>query len=109
MSKNRTQPRYKRGTVTKNGRTYGRYPDGTLYRIYPTANRPFVTVVDVGGDTYLRIRQATEAGYTDCPCPGVADLSYPTSALRHSRTVGDGKLVNALTAASGGICVFVEL
>ena len=100
MSKKPHTPRYKRGTVTKDGRTYGRYPDGTLYRIYPTANRPFVTVVDVGGDTYLRIRQATEAGYIDCPCPGVADLSYPT--------VG-GKLVNALTAASGGICVFVEL
>lgn len=67
MSKKPHTPRYKRGTVTKNGRTYGRYPDGTLYRIYPTANRPFVTVVDVGGSTYLRIRQATEAGYTDCP------------------------------------------
>ena len=41
--------------------------------------------------------------------PGAADLSYPSSALRRSRTVGGGKLVNALTAASGGICVFVEL
>jgi hypothetical protein len=81
-----TQPRYKCGTVTKDGCTYGRYPDGTLYRIYPTANRPFVTVVDVGGDTYLRIRQATEAGYTDCPCPGVADLSY-----RYERLGYEGK------------------
>ncbi len=109
MSKNRTQPRYKRGTVTKNGRTYGRYPDGSLYRIYSTTNRPFLQLVDREGDTYLRIRQATEVGYTDCPCPEVADLSYPTSALRRSRTVGGGKLVNALTAASGGLCAFVEL
>nr|DAF27707.1 MAG TPA: hypothetical protein [Caudoviricetes sp.] len=61
------------------------------------------------GETFLRIRQATELGYTDCPCPGVADLSYPSSALRRSRTVGRGKLVNALTTASSGICVFVEL
>lgn len=81
MSKKPHTPRYKRGTVTKNGRTYGRYP---------TANRPFITVVDVNGSTYLRIRQVTEAGYADCPCPGVADLSYPTSALRRSRTVGGG-------------------
>ena len=43
------------------------------------------------------------------PCPGAADLSYPSSALRRSRTVGGGKLVNALTAASSGICLFVEL
>ena len=37
MSKKPHTPRYKRGTVTKDGRTYGRYPDGTLYRIYPTS------------------------------------------------------------------------
>ena len=81
---------------------------GTLYRIYSTTDRPFLQLVDVDGETFLRIRQATEQGYTDCPCPGAADLSYPSSALRRSRTVG-GKLVNALTAASGGICLFVEL
>jgi len=75
-------PHYKRGTIRKDGKLYGRYPDGSLYRIYST---------------------------TDCPCPGAADLSYPSSALRRSRTVGRGKLVNTLTAASGGICVFVEL
>lgn len=101
-------PSYKRGTIVKNGKLYGRYPDGSLYRIYSTA-RPFLQLVDVGGKTFLRIRQATEQGYTDCPCPGAADLSYPSSALRRSRTVGGGKLVNALTAAGGGGCVFVEL
>lgn len=69
-----TDPHYKRGTIRKDGKLYGRYPDGSLYRIYSTT-----------------------------------DLSYPSSALRRSRTVGGGKLVNALTAASGGICVFVEL
>lgn len=93
----------------KNGKRYGFYPNGTLYRIYSTTDRPFLQLVDVDGVTFLRIRQATEQGYTDCPCPGTADLNYPTSALRRSRTVGGGKLVNALTAASGGICVFVEL
>ena len=103
-----TKPYYKRGTIRKDGKLYGRYPDGTLYRIYSTTDRPFLQLVDVDGETFLRIRQATEQGYTDCPCPGAADLSYPSSALRRSRTVG-GKLVNALTAASGGICLFVEL
>lgn len=77
-------PSYKRGTIVKNGKLYGRYPDGSLYRIYSTA-RPFLQLVDVGGKTFLRIRQATEQGYTDCPCPGAADLSYPSSALRRSR------------------------
>ena len=105
-----TKPiRYKRGTIKKNGKLYGYYPNGSLYRIYSTTDRPFLQLVDVDGETFLRIRQATEQGYTDCPVFGAADLSYPTSALRHSRTVGEGRLINALTAASGGICVFVEL
>lgn len=102
-------PRYKRGTIRKDGKLYGRYPDGSLYRIYSTSDRPFLQLVDVGGETFLRIRQATEQGYTDCPCPGAAALSYPSSALRRSRTIGGGKLVNALTASGGGGCVFVEL
>ena len=54
----------------------------------PPTDLPFLQLVDVDGETFLRIRQATEQGYTDCPCPGAADLSYPSSALRRSRTVG---------------------
>ena len=106
---NKNQPQYKRGTIIKNGKRYGFYPDGSLYRIYSTSDRPFLEIVDIEGKTFLRIRQATELGYTDCPAPGAADLNYPTSALRRSRTVGDGKLVNALTAASSNPFVFVEL
>ena len=56
-----------------------------------------------------RSEELKDAGYTDCPAPGAADLSYPTSALRRSRTVGGGKLVNALTAASSNPFVFLEL
>lgn len=86
-----TEPiRYKRGTIEKNGKLYGYYPDGSLYRIYSTSDRPFLQLVDMNGDTFLRIRQATEQGYIDCPVFGAADLSYPTSALRRSRTVGGG-------------------
>lgn len=70
-----TDPHYKRGTIRKNGKLYGRYPDGSLYRIYSTTDRPELSVLG-------------------------------SEAQSHSR---GGKLVNALTAASGGICVFVEL
>lgn len=106
---NKNLPWYKRGTITKNGKLYGFYPDGSLYRIYSTSDRPFLEIVDIEGKTFLRIRQATEQGYTDCPVPGAADLNYPTSALRRSRTVGGGKLVNALTASSSNPFVFIEL
>ena len=101
---------YKRGTITKNGKRYGFYPDGTLYRIYDTS-RPFLQMVNEAetGDTFLRIRQATEQGYTDCPVLGVCDLAYPTSAIRRSRTIGGGKLANALTSNGQQLCVFVEL
>ena len=27
-----TEPHYKRGTIRKDGKLYGRYPDGSLYR-----------------------------------------------------------------------------
>ena len=83
-------PHYKRGTIRKDGKLYGRYPDGSLYRIYSTTDRPFLHFVYLYFETFLRIRQATDHGYTDCPFPGAADLSYPTSALRRSRTVGGG-------------------
>lgn len=101
---------YKRGTIIKDGKRYGFYPDGTLYRIYDTS-RPFLQMVNEAetGDTFLRIRQATEQGYTDCPVLGVCDLAYPTSAIRRSRTIGGGKLANALTSNGQQLCVFVEL
>lgn len=102
------QPIYKRGTIRKNGKLYGRNPDGTLYRIYADTDIPFLQIVDVEGNTMLRIRQATEQGYTDCPVFGVCDISYPSSALRRARTVGGGRLANALTCGQQ-LAVFVEL
>lgn len=101
-------PTYKRGTIRKNGLLYGFNPDGTLYRIYAQSDIPFLQIVDISGSTFLRIRQATEQGYTDCPVRGVCDISYPTSALRRARTVGCGKLANALTC-SQQLVTFIEL
>lgn len=103
-----SEQHYKRGTITKNGKVYGFHPNGSLYRIYSTSDRPFLEIVDVNGETFLRIRQATEQGYTDCPVFGAADLNYPTSADRRGRTVGGGSLVNTLTAGSSNFVVFVE-
>lgn len=101
-------PHYKRGTVTIDGKLYGRNPDGSLYRVYADRERPFTEWVDTDGDTFLRVRQATERGYTDCPVWGCVDLAYPNSQLRRARTVGGGGLVNTLTCA-GQLCVVVEL
>ena len=99
---------YKRGVITTSGgRHYGRLPDGTLYRIYPTADRPFLQIVDASGQTFLRVRQATERGFTDCPPRGAVDLSYPESELRRARTVGGGFLCNALTCGAT-LATFVE-
>ena len=68
--------RYKRGTIEKDGKLYGRYPDGSFYRIYSITDRPFLQLVDREGETFLRIRQATEQVYTDCPA-----LVLPTLAI----------------------------
>lgn len=59
-----TDPHYKRGIIRKDGKLYGRYPDGSLYRIYSTTDRPFLQLVDQEGETFLRIRQATGLGNT---------------------------------------------
>ncbi len=89
------------------GKKYGFYPDGSRYRIYEN-DRPFMQMVDVGGTTVLRVRQATELGYTDVPVCGCVDIAYPNSTLRRSRTIGGGKLVNALTCGQN-LNVFVRL
>ncbi len=101
-------PIYKRGTFNKNGKRYGYYPDGTTYRIYADTDIPFMQIVDVRGCTFLRVRQATEQGFVDCPVFGVCDISYPLSALRRARTVGGGRLVNTLTRNQSQVA-FVEL
>ncbi len=98
---------YKRGTVTESGKTYGFYPDGSRYRIYEN-KRPFMEIVDLRGTTILRVRQATELGYTDVPVMGCVDIAYPNSQLRRSRTIGGGMLVNALTCGQN-LNIFVRL
>lgn len=95
---------YKRGTIIKDGKTYGYYPDGSLYRIYDNQDRPFIQMVDVDGETFLRVRQATEQGYTDCPVFGCCDLAYPSSTLRRSRTVGGGQTCERSHLRSAATC-----
>lgn len=100
--------KYKRGTIVKDGKTYGYYPDGSLYRIYNIDDTPWMQFVDVEGETKLRVRQATELGYAECPVNGCVDLAYPSSTIRRARTVGEGRLVNALTCGQQ-LHVLVEL
>jgi len=104
---------YKRGIIVKDGKRYGQYPDGSLYRIYDS-DEPFLRLVADAktGDTYLRIRQATEQGYTDCHVFGVCDLAYPSSALRRSRTImggAIGKRHHLQWAAALRVCRVVAL
>lgn len=98
---------YKRGTIVKNGKKYGFYPDGSLYRIYES-NLPFLSVFDRDGEPVLRIRQATEKGYVDCPLWGVCDVSYPSSTIRRSRVVDGGLISNTITCETQ-LSVFIEL
>ena len=102
------QPTYKRGTVTIDGKQYGYYPDGRLYRIYSTADRPFITFADRNGQTVMQVRQATEIGYAECPVGGCVDLAYPNSQVRRARTIEEGRLVNTLTCGQL-FAVLVEL
>ena len=75
MKEDRTMEpsRYKRGTASHN-----------------TNSRPFAQMVDVDGKTYLRVRQATELGYVDCPVGGCCGLSYPNSTSKRGRVIGGG-------------------
>lgn len=98
---------YKRGTITKDGKIYGFYPDGSLYRIYEHT-RPFITFHDIGGETVMRVREATELGYAECRVNQCCDLSYPESTLRRSRVIGGG-IVNALTSSGQQLNVLVEI
>lgn len=98
---------YKRGTTVINGKRYGFYPDGSRYRLYEH-RVPFLSLAEKEDEVVLRVRQATEKGYAEVPVGGCADLAYPDSAIRRSRTVGGGQLVNALTC-SHQLCVFVEI
>lgn len=49
-----TDPHYKRGTIRKNGKLYGRYPDGSLYRIYSTTDRPELSVLGSEAQSHSR-------------------------------------------------------
>lgn len=82
-------PTYKRGTFTKNGKTYGYYPDGSVYRIYAGSDIPFLQIVDADGNTFLRVRhQLSNVGIAPCA---------------NRRRWQTGKCFD-LRAAAGGVC-----
>ena len=56
-------------------------------------------------ENYVRVRQATKAGYILCPINGVADLSFPSSKLRRGRVQGGGGIAPTIMA-SGNCCLY---
>ena len=83
--------RYKRGTASHNANS-----------------RPFAQMVDVDGQTYLRVRQTTELGYVDCPVGGCCGLSYPNSTSKRGRVIGGGMITKTL-ARGQCLVVLVEV
>ena len=61
-----------------------------------------------GGQTVLRIRQATEQGYIECDPQGVCDLAYPSSQLRRARVKDRGRVCGTLMSDNQQFCVFIE-
>lgn len=55
------------------------------------------TVPYVTEEKSIKIRQATEQGYTLCEIGGAADLDYPTSQTRRGRVIENGKICPTLT------------
>ena len=79
-----------------------------------TASTPPQTVHSFSWLTWMAKRSYAYAKPPSRATPIAHAQEQPTSVIRHRHLgavaqSGGGKLVNALTAASGGICVFVEL
>ena len=55
------------------------------------------TVPYVTEEKSIKIRQATEQGYTLCEIGGAANLDYPTSQTRRGRVIENGKICPTLT------------
>ena len=83
--------RYKRGTMLHDGKS-----------------RPLAQMVDVDGQTYLRVRQTTELVYADCPVGGCCGLSYPNSTSKRGRVIGGGMITKTL-ARGQCLVVLVEV
>lgn len=47
----------------------------------------------------IRIPQATELGYAECPVGGVFDLAYPQSKTRRARVIRGGLISPAITCS----------
>ena len=50
----------------------------------------------------LRIPQAVERGYIECPVWGCFDWSYPSSRLRRARVQEQGRVCGAITRSNIG-------
>ena len=79
-----------------------------------TASTPLPTARSFSWWTWMARRSYAYAKPPSRATPTAPAQEQPTSVIRYRHLgavaqLGGGKLVNALTAASGGICLFVEL
>ncbi len=70
--------------------------------------RPFLQIASRGGQTVLRIRQATEQGYIECDPQGAFDIGYPESLTRRARVTDQGRVCGTLMSGNQQFCVFME-
>lgn len=61
----------------------------------PCGSYNFLEVQEL--EKFIKIRQATEQGYTICEIGGAADLEYPTSQTRRGRVIDGGRTCPTLT------------
>ena len=75
---------------------------------YKFPDRPFLSIVNRGGQIVLQVRQATDIGYIECLTNGVCDLAYPESYTRRARVTEQGKIAGTLMTGETSQCVFIE-
>lgn len=72
-----------------------------------STEEPFLQIANVGRQTVLKVRQATEQGYIECLPGGVCDLAYPSSYSRRARVTERGNVSGSIMAGETSQYVFV--
>lgn len=60
-------------------------------------------LTNVQKDNMVLIKQATNQGYAECKCGGVADLSFPQSKTRRGRVQDKGNVCPTITTEPNGL------
>lgn len=91
--------------VTKIGNIYGFTGGSFAGAVYSSQGlSPSINSMEGGNRqpmivAKVKIKQATEKGYTECKVGGVADLNYPSSKTRRGRVQAGGDISPGLTVS----------